>query len=210
MTFAGIEEKITSELFIVKSIFDMTYDSPNYRSHVVYKLRDEIYNEIDGLPLDEYLIKKLNFLINSINARKEDDKLFKTHTNTSRAQKSHIEFLISELRDKLVFIESDLSKIGEDSNTGQTSLSKKETALLFRYLQLTNAILNHEQISDRELVKHIGALTNISPEQIRKEYLSSSWTDLSEFPAKRENYDKVKSVLTIIITKITADAKAHN
>lgn len=210
MTFAGIEEKITSELFTVKSIFEMTYDSPNYRSHVVHKLRDEIFNEIDELPLNEHLIKKITFLINSIKARKEDDQLLKAHSRTSRAQKSHIEFLISELSSLIVCLENDLSKIAEDSSSGVTCLSRKETCLLFRYLQLTNAILNHEQISDRKLVENIGALTKISKEQIRKEYLANPWNDMSEFAANRENYDKLKVVLGNIIDKITSDAKAHN
>lgn len=210
MTIARIEEKITSELFSVKSIFDMTYTSPNYRVHVLDSLLSGIYDEIDDLPLDEYLNKKLNYLINGIMSKMADEPLLKSNTATSRAQRSHIEYLLSELRKKIVSIETDISKRKEDSKSGSTCLTRKETALLFRYLQLTNAILDHEQISDRDLVKLIGPLTNISPEQLRKEYLGNSWTDMSEISAKKENFDKVRSVLETIIDQIRSDAKPFN
>lgn len=210
MTAARIEEKITSELFSVKSIYDMTYTSPNYRVHVLDSLLSGIYDEIDDLPLDEYLIKKLNYLINGIMSKMGDEPLLKPNTATSRAQRSHIEYLLSELRKKIVSIETDISKRKEDSKSGSTCLTRKETAILFRYLQMTNAILNHEQISDREIVKLIGPLTNISPEQIRKEYVGNSWTDMAQISAKRENYDNVRSILETIIERIKADSKPFN
>ena len=210
MKFDGIEEKISSELFSVKSIYEMTYTSPNYRSRVLVYLLNDIYSEIDDLPLDDYLIKKMNFLVNSINAKMKAEPLLRNNTKTSRAQKSHIEYLLSELRKKIVSIETDISKKREDSKSDSTCLTRKETALLFRYLQLTNAILDHEQISDRDLVKLIGPLTNISPEQLRKEYLGNSWTDMSEISAKKENFDKVRSVLETIIDQIRSDAKPFN
>lgn len=210
MTFAGIEEKITSELFTVKSPFEMTYRSPNYRTHVLENLLNNIYGEIDDLPLDEYLIKKMNFLVNSVNAKMEEELSLKAHIGTSRAQRSHIEYLLSELRKKIVSIEFDISKKREDSKSDSTCLTRKETALLFRYLQMTNAILNHDQISDRDFVKLIGPLTNISSEQLRKEYLGNSWTDMSEISAKRENFEKVRSVLETIIDQIRSDSKPFN
>ncbi len=210
MKFVGIDERIASELFTVKSIYEMTYTSPNYRSCVLEKLLNEVYNEIDDLPLDEYLVKKMNFLINGIKAKMEDEPLLKVKNSTSRAQKSHIEYFLSEFRKKIISIEIDISKKSEDSKSDSTCLTRKETALLFRYLQLTNAILDHEQISDRELVSHIGPLTNISPEQLRKEYLGNSWKDMAEISAKKENFDKVRSVLEAIIDQIRSDAKPFN
>ena len=75
---------------------------------------------------------------------------------------------------------------------------------------MTNAILNHEQISDRDLVKLIDPLTNISHEQLRKEYLGNSWTDMSEISANRKNYDKIRLVLETIIEQIKADSKPFN
>ncbi len=208
---SAIENQIKSELFTSKSIYDTyNFTSPNYRTHFLSGFIEEINNELDTLPQDEYLIKKLNLLINSLQSELDSDPVLKKQTNSIRAQKSHIEFLISELTKKALSIEKTIFDKRDDFKSDMTCLTRKETALLFRYLQLTNSILNHDQISDRELCKHIAALTHISDAQLRKELTGNSWTDPTEISAKRENFDKVKSVLELIIDRIKSDSKPFN
>lgn len=212
-TIKGIGNKIRSELFSKKSIYETyTYFSPNYRSHFLSPFLDGIIEEINNLPLDEHLVRKIDHLINGIQDSLENDPVLKPQTKTVRAQKSHIQFSISKLIEKKVAIERLLieKERGDDYKSDSTCLSRKETALLIRYLQKANVILTHNQISDRELCKHIGSLTKISPDQIRKELVGNSWTDMTEISTKRENFDKVKSILETIISQIRSDSKPFN
>jgi len=60
---SAIENQIKSELFTSKSIYDTyNFTSPNYRTHFLSGFIEEINNELDTLPQDEYLIKKLKIL----------------------------------------------------------------------------------------------------------------------------------------------------
>lgn len=191
---------------------DQEYWAANFKEWVLDPYIESVFQRIDELQFNEYLLKKLSSWMNELQAFVEEDlKAIATKLSYGH-QKSYIKSFIVAISKKTKEISEHLEEENEavDIDPTNTSLSRDETSLLILYLQEQEAIFPNSIISDNKLSEAFEILTGYKKEQIRKSISGKSRVFKNEITTKKHHYNKLKSVLNNIIQQIDKDLGSFN
>lgn len=212
--FESLKKEIESTLLspVPKNDKDQEYWTANFKGWILIPFIEKTKTEITNLPFNEYLVNKLNNLIDDLDLFL-NEKLSRVSTRRNyKFQKSYLIRYISELTEIRSTLKTYLLKEEDstDLSRSNTVLTRDETSLLILYLQDSKLIQPHGSISDSKLCDAFEILTGYKKEQLRKSISGQSRIHKNELSTNLNHFNKLKETLRAIIKQIDKDIASFN
>lgn len=193
-------------------IFDLKNNqnrSDIVREALLYQGFSTMYNElpleIQALPLDKYVLEKLDDLLTDLEKeiviKKSSLKISSSLLSTRNRYWSAIKTLLSDTRKKVseeIYSEALLTDLPNEG----LALNRAQIALLMLYLRNKKAI---KDFNDSQLAIRFHSLTGYSDKQLRLLIASDSKSEKNQITEKRDDYINLKYLLLSIIADIERD-----
>lgn len=208
--FEEIESKIRTTLLSEKSIYDeQPYFSVNFKSYILDPLIDDIYNELDQLPINDLLYNKLTILIEKLTA--VGDSALDKKNPSFRHQRSHWDYMTSKLITKqaeiLDFLENPINEKTDFKLL--TELSRLQTAMLIIYLQDAKAIKPYLTEDTDKICDAFEVLTGYKGKQLRK-IIYGSGREKNVITTDRTLYYGLKQLFLSMAAQVDNDLSSFN
>ena len=175
------------------------------------ELAKEVNDKIKNLLICDHLNRQLQKLIEELDQEiiiKLSSFLKKSELQIQKEKywgmlKSKLEDIISQNTIHLIELKNE-----ENQNIDDVELSRSEVELLMLYLREVGCV--SKKISDTNLALNFSRLTGFSEKTLRQDISGISKSEKNNITDRKDNFDKLKSILNDIIVRINIDMDKIN